>query len=121
MISYFHISCWLNVLCTTEPPGHPFGDLELSIFDTFRLLVLVLCVINLILSAMFYDRFTATGQRNRVLSGILWTLQTLTTESIHLGDQATMRLIVNGLATVAFFYGLWQVRAADRATKPIES
>jgi len=120
MINYFHISCWLNVLCTTDLPGRPFGSLELTLFDTFRVLVLVLCVINLIMAAMFYDKFTVIGQRNKVLSGVLWTLQTITTESIHLGDQATMRLIVNGLATIAFFYGLWQIRTADR-NKPIES
>lgn len=120
MTTNIPIECWLNVLCTTAAPGRPFSTPLLVLFDSIRLIVLILCVINLVLTTVHFDKLSAPGQRNRMLSGVLWTLQTLTTESIHLGDQATMRLIFNSLATVAFFYGLWQVHTAARSV-PIES
>lgn len=109
------VSCVWSVTCNPSGPDTPFGTPVLALWDLFRCLTLAACLLILVTSPAAFGRCGEVGQRVRILAAILWTLQTITTEAIHLGDEASLRLLYNGGGAILFAYGIWRMRTEQPA------
>lgn len=103
-------SCTVPVVCSPNGPGTPFGNGWLALFDVLRIVCILTCLLTLGVTARVYGELGASGQRARVHALMLFMLQAVTTESEHLGDYASARLLFNLAAALWALYGMWQMR-----------
>jgi hypothetical protein len=109
-VTEFLTACTASVVCSPNGPGTPFSNGWLALFDCLRVVCVLTCLATLAVTARAYGCAQVAGQRARVIALMLFMLQAITTETEHLGDYASARLLFNLAAAVWALYGMWQMR-----------
>jgi hypothetical protein len=99
------IACSFAPVCSPDYPGHPFGSLWLSVFDCARVLCVLIALVTLAAQPAALARVTQPGQRARLAALSLLSVQAIVTELEHLGDDASLRLVINLAAVLLALYG----------------
>jgi hypothetical protein len=88
-----------------EGPGTPFGTPGLIVFDSLRVLVFVLGLLNLALKPWLFRRCDAPGQVARIAALGMLSVVGMSVELEHLGDYANWRLFFVLVAMVINTWG----------------
>lgn len=112
--------CTWNVVCSPYTPHTPFGSPLLILWDSARTLTILACVVTLAFMPTVFYTCVTPGQRARYFALVLWLLQDITTESTHLGDDASIRLLFNMGAALIGLYGVYMMRK-ELPSQPLES
>jgi len=111
----FPSSCTIALVCSPDGPGKPFGTAWIALFDSVRVICVLAALITLAFTPGVYEHLRAPGQRARMIALTLFTLQSITTESEHIGDYASLRLLFNVAAVLYGLYGILQLRKEEPA------
>jgi|SRR5882762_7350943 len=102
--------CTWNIVCSPYTPHTPFATSMLILWDTARVITILACVVTLVWMPSAFASCITHGQRARYFALLLWILQDITTESTHLGDFASIRLLFNMGAALLGMYGVYMMR-----------
>lgn len=115
LLDYFDYGC-PGLLCSPHGPDTPFGNPALVVIDSVRIVV-ILCaaaIVGTSLWASAANRVEA-AQRGRFYGMCALALSVGTTETVHLGDYASYRLVLN---IVGVGLSLWGVVSFLRESRP---
>jgi hypothetical protein len=105
-------------LCSPDGPSTPFGTAYIAIADSIRVLCYALGLGSLTYMPSAIYHSTTRDQRLRFYGLSLFIIVAVTTESAHLGDLPSYRLVLNILGCLATAYGMFTFNRKVRARDP---
>lgn len=102
--------------CSPDGPGTPFAGPYLTAIDVLRIAVVLAGVGSIVLTPKVMTTCRTWGQRSRWASLAVFTLVAMNTETEHLGDWPSPRLMLNLLAAVLALIGLWSFYRREHGT-----
>lgn len=95
-------------LCNPVEPGTPFGTPWLIVFDSFRLVVVLIGGATILLAVLSAVRLRLErGQRDRMAALGLACLAAMNTEINRLGDYPSIRLAITTACVLFALRGMW--------------
>lgn len=100
-----------SLLCSPDGPDTPFAWGVIGLADAGRFVCIIAGLLAILATPGAIRRCHTLGQHARFVSLALLVVVAVTTETEHIGDYPSYRLILNMAAAIAAACGLWSFRS----------